>query len=231
MNADHTILLVDDEWNMRNLLTIYLQDAGFQTIEAVDGQEALTKLADEKEKIDLVILDIMLPVQDGFDICRKIRTHSAVPILMLSARKELHDRVEGLNVGADDYLTKPFESEELLARIRALLRRTSYQTEEKDGNLLFPDGLQIFYEKRQVYINEALVELTAKEFELLYKLAASPERVFTRDDLLHFIWGAEYIGATRTVDSHIKNLRSKLKAAGLPENRIATVWGVGYKFS
>ncbi|MCM3715470.1 response regulator transcription factor [Alkalihalobacillus oceani] len=231
MNSDKTILIVDDEWNMRNLLTIYLQAEGFRTVEASDGQEALATLADQKDQTDLVILDIMMPLQDGFEICQRIREYSNIPILMLSARKELHDRVEGLNRGADDYLTKPFESEELIARIHALLRRANNQIEEgKDGNLLFSDGLQIYYEKRQVYVNNELVELTAKEFDLLYKLAASPKRVFTREDLLRLIWGEEYVGARRTVDSHIKNIRSKLEGAGLTQNRIATVWSVGYKF-
>ncbi len=184
-----------------------------------------------KDAFDLLVLDIMMPNQDGFEVCKVIREHSDIPILMLSARKELQDRVDGLNLGADDYLTKPFEPEELLARIHALLRRASNKSSASDLNeLVFEDGLKILYENRAVYVGEELIELTAKEFELLYKLASTPSRVFTREDLLSLVWGEDYFGAERTVDSHIKNIRSKLYAAGLEHNRITTVWGVGYKF-
>lgn len=231
MKVDRTILVVDDEWNMRNLLSIYLKGDGFAVSEASTGQEAIAKIIDSNDDYDFIILDIMMPNQDGFEVCKVIREHSDIPILMLSARKELQDRVEGLNLGADDYLTKPFEPEELLARIHALLRRTTNKRPVQDSSeLLFEDGLKIDYTHRTVYIGEQPVELTVKEFELFYKLASSPSRVFTRDDLLSLIWGEDYLGAERTVDSHIKNIRSKLYAAGLLHNRIATVWGVGYKF-
>lgn len=231
MNGDKNILIVDDEWNMRNLLSIYLKGDGFQVSEASTGQEAIVKMSNPQAEFDLVILDIMMPDQDGFEVCKKIRKHSNIPILMVSARKELQDRVDGLNLGADDYLTKPFEPEELVARVNALLRRTTNTNlEQEKTNFIFEDGLKIYLDNRIVLVHDKEVELTAKEFDLLYKLATAPKRVFTRDDLLHLIWGEGYSGAQRTVDSHIKNIRSKLYAAGLEHNRIVTVWSVGYKF-
>jgi DNA-binding response OmpR family regulator len=231
MIENKTILIVDDEFQMRTLLSIYLKDEGFELSEASTGKEAITKIQNSPEQYDLIILDIMMPDLDGFEVCKIVREYSTIPILMLSARKALDDRVDGLNLGADDYLTKPFEPEELIARVKALLRRvTTIEAKQDEVKLAFEDGLTIYYDNRSVYVNNELVELTAKEFELLYKLALNPQRVYTRDDLLYLIWGEDYVGAQRTVDSHIKNIRSKLYAAGLKNNRIITVWGVGYKF-
>ncbi|WP_332634865.1 response regulator transcription factor [Halalkalibacter flavus] len=231
MIENKTILIVDDEFQMRTLLSIYLKDEGFELSEASTGKEAITKIQNSPEQYDLIILDIMMPDLDGFEVCKIVREYSTIPILMLSARKALDDRVDGLNLGADDYLTKPFEPEELIARVKALLRRvTTIEAKQDEVKLAFEDGLTIYYDNRSVYVNNELVELTAKEFELLYKLALNPQRVYTRDDLLYLIWGEDYVGAQRTVDSHIKNIRSKLYVAGLKNNRIITVWGVGYKF-
>ncbi|KGA96647.1 PhoP family transcriptional regulator [Alkalihalobacillus alcalophilus ATCC 27647 = CGMCC 1.3604] len=232
MKGRKNILIIDDEWTMRNLLKIYLSDNEFNIFEASNGVEALEQIKLLSDRCDLVILDLMMPIMDGFEFCQKIRMTSAIPILMLSARKDLHDKVMGLNLGADDYLVKPFEPEELVARVQALLRRVSYQDKSEDnGDLILTNGLQIIFNKRQVFYKNNQITLTAKEFDLLYKLASAPGRVYSREDLLQLIWDDEYIGATRTVDSHIKNIRSKLELAGILEEVITTVWGIGYKFN
>ncbi|MFS0788692.1 response regulator transcription factor [Shouchella sp. 1P09AA] len=225
MSDRKKILIVDDEWTMRNLIKIYLQNNSYDVIEAKNGKEALETI--NREKCDLLLLDLMMPEMDGYDVCKMVRENYDIPILILSARKDWQDRVEGLNLGADDYLVKPFEPEELTARINALIRRS--ENEFRKGDLVFEE-LAIRLKLRTVSVKGNSVEFTFKEFDLLYKLASAPNRVFTRDDLLQLIWGIEYVGALRTVDSHVKNIRSKLIDAGLKSNRIETVWGVGYKF-
>ncbi|QZT35361.1 response regulator transcription factor [Caldalkalibacillus thermarum TA2.A1] len=222
------ILIVDDEWNMRNLLRIHLTKAGFQVSEAKNGQEALELL--EQQNVDLIILDLMMPDMDGLDVCAKIRQTKQTPILMLTARTDTRDKVEGLNVGADDYLTKPFEAEELVARVHALLRRAYRGEAQLNKGILTFRKLKIDPAGRKVIVAGQPVHFTPKEFSLLLLLASHPERVFTREHLLYHIWGEDYIGDERTVDTHIKSIRAKFRQAGLSYNPIQTVWGVGYKF-
>ena len=222
------ILIVDDEENICELVRLYIEKEGFDAIIANDGQEAVAKF--NKEKPDLILLDIMLPIKDGWQVCREIRAQSKVPIIMLTAKGETFDKVLGLELGADDYVVKPFEPKELIARIRAVLRRSADSVDEKaDEDELSFDGLKINQSTYEVYIDDKKVEMPPKEFELLYFLAKNTNKVFTRDQLLDEIWGYEFFGDSRTVDVHIKRLREKLEG----ENRtwaLKTVWGVGYKF-
>ena len=222
------ILIVDDEENICELVRLYIEKEGFDAIIANDGQEAVAKF--NKEKPDLNLLDIMLPIKDGWQVCREIRAQSKVPIIMLTAKGETFDKVLGLELGADDYVVKPFEPKELIARIRAVLRRSADSVDEKaDEDELSFDGLKINQSTYEVYIDDKKVEMPPKEFELLYFLAKNTNKVFTRDQLLDEIWGYEFFGDSRTVDVHIKRIREKLEG----ENRtwaLKTVWGVGYKF-
>ena len=222
------ILIVDDEENICELVRLYIEKEGFDAIIANDGQEAVAKF--NKEKPDLILLDIMLPIEDGWQVCREIRAQSKVPIIMLTAKGETFDKVLGLELGADDYVVKPFEPKELIARIRAVLRRSADSVDEKaDEDELSFDGLKINQSTYEVYIDDKKVEMPPKEFELLYFLAKNTNKVFTRDQLLDEIWGYEFFGDSRTVDVHIKRIREKLEG----ENRtwaLKTVWGVGYKF-
>ena len=225
------VLIVDDEWNMRNLLRIYLIKEGFATKEASTGQEALAML--REYPFDLILLDVMMPDMDGWQVCKVIReTDSLLPILMLTARSETKDKVQGLGLGADDYLTKPFEPEELLARIYSLLRRSTSAMHSKPQERVVVDfpGLMIYPESREIYINEAPIEFTLKEFDLISTMAQSRQRVFTREELVERLWGNDYGGETRVIDTHIKNIREKLQLAGLAYSPIQTVWGLGYKF-
>jgi two-component system, OmpR family, response regulator ResD len=224
------VLVVDDEWNMRNLLRIYLTREGFEVKEAVSGYEALEMAANHH--FDLVLLDIMLPDMDGWQVCKKIREKNQVALLMLTARSETKDKVYGLGIGADDYLTKPFEPDELLARIYSLIRRSAITQSIRPQELVleFPH-LRIFPEGREVFIRDASVEFTQKEFDLLLALAKSEQRAFNREELVNLVWGNEYEGEIRVVDTHIKNIRDKSQKAGLGYNPIQTVWGVGYKFN
>jgi two-component system response regulator ResD len=219
----HRVLIVDDEAPMRELVRLYLERAGFQVSEASGGREALAKLA--KESVDLVVLDLMMDDLDGWEVCRRIRAESELPILMLTARGETFDRVAGLELGADDYLVKPFDGRELVARCNAILRRGRPQPEEgtriRRGPLLIDEG------SRTASLNGRPLPLTPKEFDLLLLLASHPGQVFSRDRLLDAVWGYDFAGAPRSVDTHVKNLREKLgDAAGL----IQTVWGHGYRF-
>ena len=220
--------IVDDEENICELVRLYIEKEGFDAIIANDGQEAVAKF--NKEKPDLILLDIMLPIKDGWQVCREIRAQSKVPIIMLTAKGETFDKVLGLELGADDYVVKPFEPKELIARIRAVLRRSADSVDEKaDEDELSFDGLKINQSTYEVYIDDKKVEMPPKEFELLYFLAKNTNKVFTRDQLLDEIWGYEFFGDSRTVDVHIKRIREKLEG----ENRtwaLKTVWGVGYKF-
>ncbi len=224
------VLVADDDEKIRELLELYLSKEGFAVEQAADGAEAILKA--QQLKPDLIVLDIMMPVMDGMEVCRQVRKFSKVPIIMLTARDEDEDRISGLELGADDYLSKPFNPRELVARVKAVLRRAPQGNAEiapQDAILSFPQ-LTI---NRQEYVAIALghtMQLTAKEMDLLWHLAAHPGRVFSREQLLESIWGYEYFGDTRTVDTHIKRIRQKL---GVQEDTpwdIKTVWGVGYKF-
>ncbi|WP_187377728.1 response regulator transcription factor [Paenibacillus senegalimassiliensis] len=224
------VLIVDDEWNMRNLLRIYLTREAFEVKEAINGTEALGMAL--QYNFDVILLDWMLPDMDGSQVCKKLREHTQVPIMMLTARSETKDKVLGLGLGADDYLTKPFESEELLARMYSLIRRSSIQQQapRTKSMLDFPD-LKIDPEARSVTVHHQQVELTQKEFDLFLLLARSTPRVFSREELLHLVWQDVYEGEMRVIDTHIKNIRDKMQRAKLGYNPIQTVWGIGYKFN
>ncbi|MBS7297924.1 MAG: response regulator transcription factor [Eubacteriales bacterium] len=219
------ILIVDDESNIVELIRLYLEKDGFDTVVARDGNEALSKF--KTENPDLIILDIMIPEPDGWQVCREIRKKSNVPIIMLTAKSETFDKVLGLELGADDYLTKPFEAKELVARVKAVLRRTD--TKEPDKKQIQFENLSVNIENYELIINGNLTDVPPKELELLYFLASNPNRVYTREQLLEDVWGFDYFGDSRTVDVHIKRLREKLE--GVEGNwQLKTVWGVGYKF-
>ncbi|WP_207636679.1 response regulator transcription factor [Desulfurispora thermophila] len=224
------ILIADDEEKIRQLVKMYLQKEGFAVAEAADGTTALEML--QQDRFDLLILDIMLPGMDGWEICRRVRAQSDLPIIMLTARDDEIDRVLGLEMGADDYVTKPFSPRELVARVKAVLRRArsqpNGQTTGDDTKLQFgpllidPDG-------RTATAHGQPLQLTPREFELLYYLASHPGRAFSREQLLQGVWGYDYYGDSRTVDTHVGRLRDKLEQYGLA-GVIATVRGVGYKF-
>ena len=226
------ILIVDDDENIAELISLYLVKECFDTEIAENGEVAVEKF--KSYKPDLVLLDIMLPGIDGYDVCREIRKASSTPIIMLSAKGEVFDKVLGLKIGADDYMVKPFDSNELVARVQAILRRTSAaddkKKEETDKNdqSIEMEGLTVNLTSYSVIYNGRLVEMPPKELELLYFLASRPNQVFTREQLLDKIWGYDYIGDTRTVDVHVKRIREKIKDQG--NWAIATVWGIGYKF-
>ena len=225
------ILLVDDDENIAELISLYLTKECFDTIMVHDGEEALA--AFDSYQPNLILLDLMLPGIDGYQVCREIRSHSAVPIIMLSAKGEVFDKVLGLELGADDYILKPFDSKELVARVKAVLRRyqhvpkTESSAPDKSKRVEYP-GIVINLTNYSVIVDGQNIEMPPKELELLYFLASSPNQVFTREQLLDQIWGYEYIGDTRTVDVHIKRIREKVK----DHNgwSLATVWGIGYKF-
>lgn len=225
------VLIVDDEWNMRNLLRIYLMKNGFDVKEAANGIEAI-ELA-SNDIFDLVILDIMMPGMDGWQVCQSLREFCNVPILMLTARTDTKDKVKGLQMGADDYLAKPFEPEELVARVFALIRRNSIvqQVDASSHKKIEFEKLIIYKEGREVHVAGQIVDLTQKEFDLFCLFAEHPKRAYTREMLLDLVWGPDYLGDARTVDTHIKNIREKLQKAEFPYNPIQTVWGVGYKFN
>ncbi|MBN8435682.1 response regulator transcription factor [Priestia flexa] len=225
------ILIVEDEEYMLDLLKIHLSDE-YNITEAKDGQIALNYI--ENRVFDLVVLDIMLPHVDGWTVCERILSKGNTPIIMLTARSELYDKVKGLELGADDYLIKPFEFEELKARIKALLRRYDRIQKRDDGNnqITFLNGrFVIDNESRQLTVNNQGVELTAKEFSLLSLLTSQPQRVFTREILLDNIWEIYESRDLRTVDTHVKNIRTKLKKIDKEINLIKTVWGIGYKLN
>lgn len=228
-----TILIVEDERELNALLRRHLEDEGHRVLQAFDGPSALTIA--EQEHLDLIVLDWMLPGLDGLEVSRRVRRRSIVPILMLTARSEEVDRVLGLEVGADDYLTKPFSIRELLARIRAIFRRIELQSQvvsapDPGALAVLQDGpLRVDIGEHRVSLNGQVVEFTPKEFELLALLVRYPGRAFARDYLLDTVWGADYVGLdTRTIDTHVLRVRKKLGAIG---ERIETVWGVGYRFS
>ncbi len=219
------VLIAEDDTNIAQLLQLYLEKEGFETEIAVDGGKALELY--HSNHPDLVLLDIMLPVMDGFSVCSAIRQSSKTPIIMLTAKGETTDKVTGLEMGADDYIVKPFEMKELLARVHAVMRRTG-EEEESSKKLRFAD-LMIDLDSYELEVTGNRIDTPPKELELLYHLASSPNRVFTRNQLLDEVWGFDYFGDSRTVDVHIKRLREKLE--GVSEHwSLKTVWGVGYKF-
>jgi len=217
---------VDDDQNVLELIKLYAEREGFEVIGINDGGLALA--AFDRENPDVVILDIMLPGVDGLTLCQRLRSIRMVPIIMLTAKGEEADRVLGLEMGADDYVAKPFSPRELVARIKAVQRRAQSVDLGKYKKLKYP-GLEIDADLRLVSVNETNVELTPREFDLLYHLAQNPRRVFSREDLLAAVWGYDYFGDQRTVDVHIRRLRKKLQ--NLPHEYLTTVWGVGYQFT
>jgi DNA-binding response OmpR family regulator len=224
-----TILLVDDEESIQKLLTFPLERDGFRVVPAHDGEEALDRFA--QERVDLVVLDVMLPRLDGLDVCRRLRATSSVPILMLTARDDELDKVLGLELGADDYITKPFSVREFRSRVRALLRRASAPRHEPGGDeIIYADGLRIDPARRRVTLNGDEVELTYVEFELVRALAERPGRVFTRQALLERLWGDSDYRDPRTIDVHVRHLREKLERDARRPEYIFTVRGVGYRF-
>ena len=221
------ILIVDDEDHIRELVAHYLGREGYTVEHAASGPQALEVCG--RVKPALVVLDIMLPGMSGTDVCREIRKTSMVPILMLTARDDIVDKVVGFELGADDYLTKPFEPKEMVARVKALLRRVQATTERSAGALEY-GALRMDPDRREVRIGNRSVELRPKEFDLLLALARHPGQVFSREQLLNTVWGYDFEGFSRTVDVHVQHVRDKLQAAGGGQGWINTVWGVGYKF-
>src|SRR6266481_1130119 len=219
------ILVVDDEAHIIELARIYLTREGYEVEGVGDGAQALTRFGQVKP--DLVVLDIMLPGTDGLTICKEIRKQSQVPIIMLTAKDEVTDKVVGLEVGADDYLTKPFHPQELVARAKALLRRAKIEPDQP--KLIRAGKLEVDLERHEVRQGVARVQLRPKEFDLLALLARHPGRVFQRSELLDLVWGYDFPGYTRTVDVHVQQLREKLTSGGVSSPTIQTVWGVGYK--
>lgn len=220
-----TILIADDEAKMRNVIKIYLEREGYTVLEACDGEEALDKFY--SKDISLVLLDVMMPKIDGWTILRKIRQESSTPIIMLSARGEEYDKLFGFELGVDDYITKPFSPKEMVARIKAVIRRSSDNIETSSTSLLKAGSLSLMPKSRQILIDKEEIYLTPKEYELLYFLVKNKNVVFSREQLLNKVWGYNFIGDARTVDTHIKQLREKLKPY---KKYIKTVWGTGYKF-
>jgi len=219
------ILVVDDESHIVELARLYLTREGYEVEGVGDGAQAVTRFGQIKP--DLVILDIMLPGADGLTICKEIRKQSQVPIIMLTARDDVTDKVVGLEVGADDYLTKPFHPQELVARAKALLRRAKIEPDQP--KLIRAGKLEVDLERHEVRHGKARVQLRPKEFDLLTLLARHPGRVFQRSELLDLVWGYDFPGYTRTVDVHVQQLREKLATAGITDPSIQTVWGVGYR--
>ncbi len=227
------ILIVDDDENIAEIISLYLMKECFETKIVYNGEQALLQF--DLFQPDLILLDLMLPGIDGYQVCREIRSRSNVPIIMLSAKGEVFDKVLGLELGADDYIMKPFDSKEMVARVKAVLRRMKASTPAVEVTVAKPagkyvayPGLEINLTNYTVTLDGVNVDMPPKELELLYFLASSPNQVFTREQLLDQIWGYEYIGDTRTVDVHIKRIREKIKSAH--NWSLATVWGIGYKF-
>ena len=218
------ILIVEDEANIRELLRLYLEREGYTVLEAENGVEGIKKW--KSDKPDMLLLDVMMPVMEGWEVCREIRAESDVPIIMLTAKGETADRVSGLEMGADDYIVKPLEMPEVIARVRAVFRRIA--PDDAPEKLSF-DNLVIDKQAYDLVIKGKRVDAPPKEIELLYFLASSPNRVFTRAQLLDEVWGFDYFGDTRTVDVHVKRLREKLEGVS-DKWELKTVWGVGYKF-
>ena len=224
---DYKILIVDDDENICELLRLYLEKDGFTTVVASDGQMAVEYAA--KYAPDLILLDIMLPKLDGWQVCREIRKTSETPIIMLTAKSETFDKILGLELGADDYVAKPFDTKELIARIKAVLRRSNDNEKQTQIKEVRYDKLRINLTNYELVVNGVAIDTPPKELELIYHLASNPNRVYTRDQLLDEVWGFDYYGDSRTVDVHVKRLREKLEDVSA-EWTLKTVWGVGYKF-
>ncbi len=224
METKNKILIVDDDENIGELVALYLQKENYSTLIIDNGNDVLGAV--KSFAPNLILLDLMLPGKDGFDVCKEIRQISTVPIIMLTAKGETFDKILGLELGADDYIVKPFDTKELTARVKAVLRR--YKPQENKGQQINLPNLTINFSNYSVIHNEVKIDMPPKELELLYYLASNPNQVFTREQLLDRIWGYEYIGDTRTVDVHVKRIREKID-----ENNfwgLKTVWGIGYKF-
>ena len=221
------ILVVDDDVNICELLRLYIERDDYQVVIANDGEQAVELF--NREQPDLVLLDIMLPKMDGWQVCKEIRKTSNRPIIMLTAKGELFDKILGLELGADDYIIKPFEAKEVIARIHAVLRRTSTSEEKEKVKEINWDKLSINLTNYELRADGKYIDTPPKEMELLYYLASNPNKVFTRDQLLDKVWGFDYYGDSRTVDVHIKRLREKINGVS-DQWSLKTVWGVGYKF-
>ena len=222
------ILIADDNEQITSILATYAQKEGMEPIIALDGEETLLKFTKNSSEIQIILLDVMMPKKDGFEVCREIRKTSMVPIIMVTARGEDFEKIMGLDIGADDYIVKPFSASEVMARVRAVLRRMS--PDQKDDRNFTIDNLAINLEGYKVTVAEHDLPLTKKEVELLWTFAKNKNKVFSRENLLNSIWGYDYFGDSRTVDSHIKRLRAKLDQYPHERWEIKTIWGVGYRF-
>lgn len=227
--AQYKILVVDDDKNICELLRLYLEKEGYNVVLAFDGKEGLDKFSSQSP--DLILLDVMMPNMDGWQVCREIRKASSCPIIMLTAKGETIDKVLGLELGADDYVVKPFDAKEIVARIKAILRRSTVSAENGAApqKIVSFNKLSINLESYELKVDGKVVDTPPKELELLFHLASNPNRVYTRDQLLDEVWGFEYYGDSRTVDVHVKRLREKLEGV-CDDWSLKTVWGVGYKF-
>lgn len=227
-----TILIADDNADITDVLSAYVKKEGYEPVVASDGLEVM-QLFHQKQPA-AVLLDVMMPKEDGYEVCRKIRAESDTPVILITARGEDFERVMGLDIGADDYIVKPFSPNEVMARLRAVLRRMTRADREKiseqNSNILKISNLEINMEEYTLFIGGNRVLLTKREIETMWTLASNPKKVFTRDNLLDSLWGYDYVGDSRTVDSHVKRLRAKLDKVEHPGWEVATVWGLGYKF-
>ncbi len=227
MKNVQTILIADDDANICELVRLYLEKEGYETVICFNGERALEIV--KEGNIDLAILDIMMPKADGVTVCREIRKESKMPVIMLTAKGETFDKVLCLELGADDYVVKPFEGKELVARVKAVLRRTSPQEKENEEKSVSYENITINLTNYELVINGSSMDIPPKELELLYFLASHPNRVFTREQLLEDVWGFDYYGDSRTVDVHVKRLREKIEGVS-QKWQLKTVWSVGYKF-
>ena len=221
------VLIVDDNPDIREVLGTYAAKEGFEPITAKDGFEALDLF--RKTSPAVILLDVMMPGMDGYRVCGRIRSESDVPIILITAKGEDYERVMGLDIGADDYIVKPFNANEVMARVRAVLRRMARVEQKEEKKILSISNLTINIESYSVYVGAEKLPLTKKEVETMWILAENPSKVFTRDNLLDSLWGQDYFGDSRTVDSHIKRLRAKLDKVDHPDWEIKTIWGLGYK--
>lgn len=224
------MLIADDNKQITSILSNYARKEGFEPVVAFDGEEALRLFDEHEPDIAMVLLDVMMPKVDGFEVCRRLRGKSLVPVIMVTARGEDFEKIMGLDIGADDYIIKPFSAGEVMARVRAILRRMQPREEKTAHNIYRYSNLMIDLDKYAVTVNGSEVPLTKKEVELLWTLAKNSSKVFSRDNLLDSLWGYDYYGDSRTVDSHIKRMRAKLDKFEHPGWEIKTIWGVGYRF-
>ena len=223
----YKVLIADDNKQIVSILSEYCKKNNFTVNTVFDGEAALKEI--EENQFDIILLDVMMPKKDGFDVCRQVRTFSNVPIIMITARGEDYEKIMGLEIGADDYIVKPFSPGEIIARINAILRRITPKNDES-AKIFIYDNLEIDLNNFTVKINDEIISLTKKEIEILWTLATNQNKVFTRENLLDLIWGFDYFGESRTVDTHIKRLRAKLDNYKHEKWNIKTIWGVGYKF-